>query len=965
MPPGRGSTLMNATSREHQAGVSDRDESERSVRGRISVLGDVEFHVGDRPVPLGRGLRKLLVSRLALAAPDSVSLEALLADLWHDGVELDDPRRSLHNTVWRLRQTLEGVRTGASSLIEHVGRGYGLSGACDVDAAEFRQLVQPGGVLADPELDRLGAALDLWRGPALSGLADAPFVGPSIAELDELRWAAFERRCGLMTDAARDEELIVDLRAATRLNPLRESLWALLMAALHRCGRTAEALRVYGELREVLANQLGIGPSSRLERLESDILLGRRGDGDRPSARIPGTGRRPPHPTSALIGREADMEALTALMSTHRIVTIAGPPGCGKTRLANEYAALSDDAWWVDLASLEANADVAATVASAVGIAVAADSVLAVASSFHDRPGLIVLDNAEHVVVDVERVCSGLLAATPNVRLLATSRVMLEVPGGAVWSLEPLDVPAAGADATRIRGSSSVELFLERAWSASPRWRPHDRDIRTVAEIVRAVDGIPLAIEIAAARVRSLSVDQIADFVPALATVGKSEQPRSALGPALEWSWSLLDEGAAELLDRLSVFAGAFGIDDAVALSEADRDDVIARLDELVRNSLVAVGSPGSTVAKPLRLLATIRAAGEAHLIAQRAWPAVALRHFTFVEDLVLRRPSSAEAIELSAEFLAAIRRSPSLGCIDRAIELVRVAAMNGMWAHERLLPYAVEATQGLLANHDERTPLRVKGLSALLLVLAAAERWPELRAAASECSVLVDELGMVPLASGAAALLALAHWGLGNTQEARTILGGIDPSSTNPMIRVFAHMCRSRIEFDEGRPTEARTSLDAATAEIPPDAPRTGSLAHTTNLVALERAWQAIRSGDPEGRRLIDAALEASMATGWHNATLDCRALQAQLIGDAGDVVLAEQRLLQVLADCRAVGDVRKQVRSIDLLARVAVARNDLAVAAERLTEADDLRVRHEVRLRPADAALVEATRAAVTAAR
>lgn len=942
----------------------------RNLSARVRILGPVQLTVGTHDVPLGRGLRKLLVARLALGAPDVVPFETLLDEVWPARADLNDPGRSLHTTVWRLRQSLDQAVAGAGALVEHVGRGYRFSGDCDVDVAEFRRLLRPSqGVGQDLEPDRLEVALALWAGPCLSGLGDAAFVTPAIAELEELRWSAVERRARLLVEHGRSGDAVIELRVATGQNPLRESLWAALIEALHRDGRTVEALRAVSEIRQRLAADVGLDLSSQLAELEGQILRGELPNVARthPVER----GSTAPTPTSTLVGRIDDLQSIQTLLANHRSVTIAGPPGCGKTRLAVELAHRSaGPVWWVDLAAIDARpgdgdddtpADLAATVAAAVGIATATDPLAAIVARLALRPGLIVLDNAEHVALGVVTVCSELLAATPHVSFLVTSRAMLDVPGAATWPLDPLDAPDDDADYERTRAADAVELFLQRAWSASPRWRPLEHEVLTVGAITRAVDGLPLALEIAAARVRSMSVDQIAEHLPALTSTSRGSNNRGPLRPALEWSWGLLDPSTSELLERLSVFAGPFSLDDAVVLGAADPGATAARIDELVRNSLVAHGGSGCTPSRPYRLLATVRALGEERLADRGAWADAARAHFALVAGFV-QGPDSSRAVDARLEFLAALGRSSQLGLASEALGVAAVAVMNGVWANHSLLPHSIATFDLLLDRHPEPTPIRALGQMGYLLMLGAVEDWPALVEAAHSTIELGDHFGELRIRTGARCMLALGLWGIGRYDEASHALDSADAlGELLPLLAVFAPMVRARIAFDTGDPVAASAYLAHAAGLANPAGKANDDYAQACALVALEQAWQAIRTADPAAPALVDAASQACARSGWHNSNLDEALLRSHLQVSQGDAASAQAELSRVLDAAAELGDVRKQTRALDLLAVIARNQDDLGTARALLSRGDDLRRAHRILVRPADAAVLDDLRSAL----
>ena len=542
------------------------------------ALGPLEVRAGDRPVDLGPGKQRALLAVLLALAPDAVPVERLVDELWPDGGP-GQPRRSLQVYVSALRRALgpEAAR------LTTVGKAYRV----DVSDGCFDVSVFEAQVTACVEQHRSGdheaavstadAALALWKGHAWQDLREVPVLEPDAARLEELRLDLRAVRAGAHLALGRHRDQVPELEALVRAHPLREDLRGHLMLALHRSGRQAEALEVYADSRARLAEETGLDPGVALRELHGAIL------GDDPALRLEDADLRArrhlPAPATPLVGRRADRDELfRLLLDGTRLLTLSGPGGVGKTRLALHLAhemarACPDGVWFVDLADLDDARMVGPAIGDALGVdPVGDDAEASLVEHLHARRLLLVLDNFEQVVAAAGLVAR-LLGASEGVQVLATSRVPLRVYGEHVRTLEPLDV----ADA--------VELFTERATSSDHRFDA--THVELVEQICGALDRLPLAIELVAARAGELTLHDMADHLSArldLASDGPPERStrQQALRAAIRWSVDLLPAGTARSFGRLSVFAGGFQADAAAAVG-VERDHLSA----LVRSSLV------------------------------------------------------------------------------------------------------------------------------------------------------------------------------------------------------------------------------------------------------------------------------------------------------------------------------------------------------------------------------------------
>ncbi|WP_182903774.1 BTAD domain-containing putative transcriptional regulator [Microbispora sp. H10830] len=604
---------------------------------RIGILGPLRV-TGTQI--RGARLRVLLI-RLALEPGRVVTTERLADDLWEEPPA--NPAAALHSLVSRLRREL---REGLSGAVVSHPAGYLLDvPPQEVDAAEFEHLVRAGRAERDPRhaADFLRSALSLWRGAALADAADLPFARAAAARLEELRLSALEARVTAdlaVADAGAAGALVAELEELVAAHPLREPFHALLMRALRAAGRRGDALDTFERVRRRLADELGVDPGPELRAAHLEALR------DPPAA--PASPQRAvrgnvPAPVTRLVGRREDVGRVRSLLSAARLVTLTGPGGAGKTRLAVEVAGgltAASGVWLVELASAGDPADVAAAVRATIPPATpepdgdvttrpAASPLDALAEALAGRELVLVLDNCEHVVDGAAAVAERLLAGVPGLRILATSREPLDVPGEHLHPVRPLALPGDGVDAARALEFPAVALFAERASAARPGFAVDDSVVADVVAVCRELDGLPLAIELAAARLRSFTVRQLAEAVGERLTLrgGRTAGPRHrTLRAVIDWSWGLLSPGERVALRRLSVFTGGATAEAALRVCGADLETVACLADK----SLVVVAEPDGPADRAARvryrLLETVRAyaaerleeAGEARAVRDR-----------------------------------------------------------------------------------------------------------------------------------------------------------------------------------------------------------------------------------------------------------------------------------------------------------------------------------------------------------
>ncbi|MES9542295.1 BTAD domain-containing putative transcriptional regulator [Actinomadura sp. NPDC000600] len=596
---------------------------------QFGVLGPVEVRAGEAAVPVGGPLVRALLAMLLLDAGRIVPTERLI-----DGLYGEDPpsgaANALQSQVSRLRRGL-----GDAALVEGTAAGYRIAVRReDVDVHRFQRLVADAKAAGRHEAaGLLREALGLWRGPALADVS-APFAAGQAARLEEERASAVEEYGEAML--AEDPGAVVPvLRDLVDAQPLRERARALLMRALHRSGRQAEALAVFEDGRTVLAEELGADPSRELADVHLAILRG-----EAPAAVRPNL----PAQLTSFIGREEELRRVGRMLADGRLVTLLGPGGAGKTRLAIEAAGrYGGEACFADLAPVSGG-EVANAVLAALGLREGGmrpmpgeqppDAVERLVTALEGRRVLLVLDNCEHVVAPVAELTHRLLSACPELRVLATSREALAITGEALRPLPPLEVPPADARPEELPGYPAVRLFLDRAEAVRPGFAVDGGNAGAVLAICRALDGLPLAIELAAARLRSLPVAEVAtrldDRFRLLSRGNRTAPPRhQTLRAVVEWSWDLLDEAEQTLARRLTVFAGAFTLEAAMGVCGLDdADDLLV---ELADKSLVQ--SDGSRY----RMLDTVRAFCAERLAAAGEAERFERAHAEYFADLARR----------------------------------------------------------------------------------------------------------------------------------------------------------------------------------------------------------------------------------------------------------------------------------------------------------------------------------------
>ena len=744
----------------------------------IGLLGAVEVTTDGAPVSVGGQRLRAVFARLALDAGRMVTTYTLVDAVWGD----DPPAGSgnaLQSLVSRLRRTLP------PGVIESAPAGYRLAVDAEaVDALRFERLATAGRHALEGG-DPLGAAatlreaLQLWRGPALADVGDAPFREPVVTRLEGARLGALEDRIHADLALGRHAEVVPELEALTAEHPLRERLHAQLVLALNGVSRQADALATYDRIRRRLADELGVDPGPVLAAAYASVLGAPSGGGAsngaaqgtaastaRPAARSAGDVRTDPavpladaHAAAparrngaephrvrgnlrpqltSFVGRRTELAEVADLLATERLVTLIGPGGAGKTRLAEESGARLAErnpggVWMVALAPVGDGSEVPQTVLTGLGRrqvklldaklpgeGAAPQEVHAIlVKALSAGPTLLVLDNCEHLIESVATLAHSLLLDCPELRILATSREPLGVPGERLHPVPSLDLPPPGgstpAQAARY---PAVQLLVDRAAAVRPGFRLTPGNVDAVVEICRRLDGMPLALELAAPRLRSLSPEQLAarlgDRFRLLTGGSRTALPRhQTLRAVVAWSWDLLDTAEQVLWRRLAFFPAGATLEAAERVCSDDEllppGDVLETLGSLVDKSLVEL-VPDAEPPR-YRMLETVRAygiecldeAGESTTI-RDALLAYYLELVETAEPKLRSREQATWANRLTAEYeniTAALRWAVDQRRGDPAIRIVAALtwyfALRGAhteadrWAHA-VLPLADQA---------------------------------------------------------------------------------------------------------------------------------------------------------------------------------------------------------------------------------------------------------------------------------
>ncbi|MEV0030449.1 BTAD domain-containing putative transcriptional regulator [Nocardia sp. NPDC050793] len=658
----------------------------------------------------GARLRGLLIA-LALEPGHAVPKATLIDWIWGERPPAD-AANALQQLVSRLRKVLP------DGLVEGQTDGYRLRVEPDaVDAVRFERLVAQARNDGDPRgVQRLREAIALWRGAAMQdvGLQESAAFDAAVTRLEGLRLAAMEDRFDAEISLGHGAEQVTELTDLVAAHPVRERLVAALMRALVATGRDTEALLVYERTRETLADELGVDPSPELSELHVALLrgeLGRREENRKTNLRAELT---------SFVGKDTDVAAVRELNAEHRLTTLIGPGGSGKTRLATETARtllgdLPDGAWLVELAAIGPDGDkgggknIAQATLAALGLRDAlhgeapdAEPTDRVIAAVRDRAMLLILDNCEHVIESAATFAHRVLGESKRLRILATSREPLGITGEALWPVVPLALPKGDAGPGEIASSPAVRLLRDRAGAVRKDLATDADTLSTLARVCRALDGMPLAIELAAARLRTMSLEQLAnrldDRFRLLTGGSRTALPRHrTLRAVIDWSWELLTDEERMVLRRLSVFSGGASLEAAERIcgggpegqgggksTAVETGQVLELLTALTEKSLVLTEGDR---APRYRMLGTIKEYAEQRLAEAGESEPTRRAHLAYFTELAetadphLRRAEQLEwlaTLEAEHDNIAAAMRGALAA--DEADGAMRLAAAAGWY---------------------------------------------------------------------------------------------------------------------------------------------------------------------------------------------------------------------------------------------------------------------------------------------
>jgi predicted ATPase/DNA-binding SARP family transcriptional activator len=979
---------------------------------RLSVLGPIEVTGPHGPIQIREGMARKLLSALAIKMSEPIPSDVLIEELWGERQPLD-ARNALHVLVSYLRRVLDPVKSDIT--LERSGSSYRLTCAdpAILDSVVFERTVQSiQDVFTVDELPRAAEAalecadraLSLWRGTPFAESMYDEFAQVETARLRELRAIALERRGRALLALGRNADAVESLQALVGEYPLRESVWGALIVALYRSHRQADALRAYGTARDHLVDELGVEPGPELRDLERRVLDQDASlDSDPPCARAVHQLDRPrdavvsanaapapvwtvdsyvPEPVSTLVGRGFEAAHVRRLVEQTRLTTLTGPGGVGKSRLAVEVALAVKDSWptrFVEFGGLPADSDVTLLIASELGVPSVprASSLDAVAMALGDGDSLVVFDTCEHLIDQIAAAASGLLQRNPGVHILATSRLPLGVSGETVWSVPPLDLPDDDARTLiDVAASNAVRLFVARAVACRPDFVLDDGNAAAVAEICRRLDGLPLAIELAAARVKILSpariVERLGDRFALLSHGARTAETRQrSLWALIEWSYDLLGQDERSFFDRLGVFGGSFDFDAAAviagdAMTEAGQTEFsiepLDLLGALVEHSLV-----NSTESDRFVLLDTLRAFAQSQLDSKldaHDASAIRTRHAQWYLDIALSAdpkshgPLPGSWPQLRAEAANCIAALEWLHHTGDLVSVARLAgALAGFWMLEGQIAHA-DRWLRLVQSADLDDATRASVMRGIGVLELYQSRFAESVEATTQSVAAARRTADIDLVGSCLLTLGGALWGVGRFEESSVAL--------SEAVTIFAATSDARGHgFALARLGRTQSALEDESAI-------THLQTATSLLAASGEGWMACVAAEHLASALLhagrhDAAVAAAQRAVGLGERVGSRAgrMAALLtLGRAlvalGDSESARRTLVVALADATRSGNPGGIADAVDGLAQVSSSCGDVELAVELMALSDALREQRHVAVptvvRAARSALIQA---------
>ncbi|MFF0866392.1 BTAD domain-containing putative transcriptional regulator [Nonomuraea sp. NPDC003560] len=938
---------------------------------RVDVLGPLSLVTAGGPARVGGARLRALLARLALDAGRAVRPETLAEALWDDAPP-EAPMHALQSLVSRLRRVL-----GHPGLLTSGPAGYRLAVEPDaVDAVRFERLVRQGRAAARDRPAEAAAvlreALGLWRGPALADVRAAPFAAAEADRLERARLAALEDRIEADLTLGADLRLggglglVAELESLAAAHPLRERLHAQLIRALARDGRGAEALAAYQRIRARLADDFGGDPGPHLQQAHLAVLRGDLPGPRQAAGRPPGpseplgssgplgpsgplpSGRSHGNldvPLTSFVGRDEDVRRVTGLLGRERLVTLVGPGGAGKTRLAGAVGRRltpSGGVWFVPLAAVGPDdvprvlLDLLRTRKEGAPARAEPDDLVELLA---DDDLVLVLDNCEHVIEAAATLCGTLLGRCPRLRVLATSREPLRIDGETLHPVPPLDLPEPDATPEAARSVAAVRLFRDRAAAVRPGFVLEGGALAVTVEICRRLDGLPLAIELAAARLRALPVEAVAarldDRFRLLTAGSRTALPRHrTLAAAVAWSWDLLDPGERSLLERLSVVRGSFteaaaaaigGSDAAAAIGGAG--DVPELLAALVDKSLLHLVDSADPAEPRYRLLETIREYGLQRLADRAEVAATRDRHARFflrlaeAADPLLRTSDQLRPLaRLSAErddLSAAIRWTVESGDAGRAVRFG--VALSWYWFLRDFPPESLDLLSRVLQADGAADP-RSRALVAAAHAIATVEA-----AGPEETDAAFDRIrtALAQLVPGTHPIAEMARLAVGIAAKGDH---AVPAEGTDPWSRSLALLVSGVLAMNTGHLAEAEHTLARALAGFEQLGERWGQ---GMTLSALGSAL--VRSGTGAAApALAERATRCFRELGMPEHTMENEVAAALHRAESGDVDGGRRDLAGLLDRAGRSGSAESSTQVRLGLARLELAAGRAAAARE-----------------------------------
>lgn len=948
---------------------------------RISLLGGFAASIDCVPVDDRWRLRKAktLVKLLCLATGHRLHRDTAVELMWPDA-DQSAAANNLHQAVHAARRVLGAGRIALRDDVLYLCPDDVL--VVDVDA--FRVAAER--ARSTGELDELRAALAIWTGPLLPEDVYESWCAPYRERLTETHAALTTALATRLVDAGEPAAALAVAEPLAAERPLDERLQRARIAALRDLDRRWDAIAAYENLRAALDDEYAVEPQAPTKALYRQLLLGVAA----PHTRTP---HNLPEPTSSFIGRRRELHELATSLERTRLLTLTGPGGAGKSRLSLELARriaatadYPDGVWRVELAGVKEGEVVTSTAAAALGLALPGGrpSEVAVADQLAGRSLVIVLDNCEHLLASACTLVTEVLSRCPDVRFVTTSREPLAVAGEVVYRVPSLELPArtsGESDIAELAGLESVQLFVERARQTAPRFELTADNVRAVTEICHRLDGMPLALELAAARLAHLTVTDLeaglGNALTLLARRGGTRLDRQqTLAATLDWSHDLLDDGEQIAFRRLAAFAGGFGLDAAASVCAAGDGAAIDLISRLVDKSLVEADTSGSSAR--YRLLEVVRQYADARLHDAGEAPDVLRRH---------REWFAAAAAEQDPDRGAAVVGEPSLW-FDVEQDNLRVALSSGLaddpalamrlatstwrfWAARGLIAEGARWLTLALERCADRSSVRARALAALAVLHVRQGRVAELTAIGDEIVDLLDDQddpAELAFAHHERALLAFMS-GDWSRAAAGIDADGFPDVSGHPAITASATHLAGVVALNRGELTAARTlflgALDTVRRVPARSAPRFHALTlawivdqrgeiplmfgeetlllgrrvgaeQAAGHIQLARALTERLCGDLDAAlRLIDAAQAAFAQVGDQYGSAYAAAQKGHTLRWAGAYDAAEDSLAHSEAIRRELRDQRSVAMALAGRAAVAAAAGHAPLARSRGLEA------------------------------